>query len=204
MSGEKKRRRWRQRPVLIEENITIDSKSSTTITTRSEEQKHTENTRRQWYQKKEDEQTYPQESPSTIFLPNEKLSEKIDRVLRKINAWTNETSPTATNHNNIQRESLQDTSFNKTNLSAYDNICQGQQNESQPIGNSFRQRCCSSTYTNSNMGKNPQISIPRPYSTIYIDESLSPTASCLTKDKNNYLHEGQQERKVRGRISLKK
>jgi hypothetical protein len=207
MSGEKQRHRWRQDPILIEENIIIDSKS-TTITTTTEEQKHTKNTKRHWYNNDdEDEKNQP-----IILTPplNETISEKIERVLRKINGWTNETSSTATNHNNnnIQREPLQDTSFNKTNLSAYDNIYHGQQNEShfsKPISNSvlnsFRPRCCSSTYTDSNMVKNQQISTNRPFSMVCVDDPLPPTTCRLPKNDNNYSNE-RQNRKVRGRNSI--
>jgi hypothetical protein len=214
MSGKKKRHRWRQSPILIEENITIDSKS-TTITTRTDEQKHTENTIRRWYHNDEDEKTNQNEIQPIVLLPNETISEKIERILRKINAWTNESSSpssTTTNHNNshIPREPLQDTSFNKTNLSTYDNIRQGQQNESRftkptynSSFNSFRQRCCSSTYTDPTMVKNQQISTHRPYSMICTDKPLPPASCCLTKDKNNYLSEG-QDRKVRGRIQSNK
>jgi hypothetical protein len=213
MSGEKQRHRWRRDPILIEENIIIDSKL-TTITTRTEEQTHTKNTKRQWYNNDEDEKNQPIILSPTPPPPppplNETISEKIERVLRKINGWTNETSSTATNHNNnnIQREPLQDTSFNKTNSSAYDNICQGHQNESRfskPISNSvfnsFRQRCCSSTYTDPNMVKNQKISTNRPYSMICVDDPLPPRSSRLTKDDNNYFREG-QNRKVRGRNSI--
>lgn len=207
MSGEKKRHRWRQSPILIEENITIDSKL-TTITTTIEERKHTENTRYQLYNIDPDDDDDEEKLPSKIIPTNETITERIERVLRRINAWTNETSSTATNHNNnnIQREPLQDTSFNKTNLSAYDNICQGQKNESRfskptskSVLNTFRQRCCSSTYTDSDMIKNEPISSHRPFSMISIDDPL-PAMSCgLTKDKNNYFHEG-QDRKVRRKI----
>jgi hypothetical protein len=200
MSGEKKRHRWRQSPILIEENIVIDSKS-TTVTTKIEEQKHTETTKRHWYNN-EDER----------LQPNATISEKIERVLRKINSWTNETSSTATNHNNnnIQREPLQDTSFNKANLSGYDNIFQGRQNESRftkptsnSLLNSIRQRCCSSTYNNPNMVKNQQTSSHRPYSMIFIDDPLPPTSCRITKDDKDYFYEG-QDRKVRGKIRFNK
>lgn len=201
MSGEKRRRRWKRGPILIEENTVINSKS-TTITTRTEEQKHIENTRCHWYENDEDEKT----NFNDISLPNETISDRIERVLRKINVWTNETSLTATNHhnNNIQPESLQDVSINKTNLSPYDNIRQGQQNQtrlpkstSNSFFNSFRPRCCTSTYANPIMVKNQS----RPYSMVCVDESVSPTSCCSIKNNNNYNYSYQrQDRKVRERV----
>lgn len=217
MSGEKKRHRWKQNPILIEENIIIDSKL-TTITTKIEEkeEKHIENTRYQWcHQNTTDNDNNEKISTKKNISSNETITEKIERVLRKINAWTNETSSssTATNHNNttIQRESLQDISFNKTNLSTdYDNICQGQKKSEshlpKSVLNSFRQRCCSSTYNNTDidMVKNEPISSHRPHSMIYVDDPLPPMACGLTKDKNNYFYDEGQDRKVReiNRLSI--
>jgi hypothetical protein len=203
MSGEKKRRRWRRDPVLIEENITIDS---TTTTTRTEERKHIESTVCKWYNNDEDDNVNTKEIPPILLIPNETVSEKIDRVLRRINAWTNETSSTTSNtNNNIQREPLQDASFNKTDLSGYDNIRQRQSNESHfskptynSLLNSIRRRCCSSTYGDPNVIQTQQIPAHRPYSMTFIDEPLPMTTkSCRLSNREFY--EG-QNRKVRKRI----
>ena len=196
MSGEKRRHRWRRGPVLVEENLTIDSKSITT-TTRIEEEKHTENIRRKWYDNDENE------LQPTSLLPTETISEKIERILRKINAWTNDASPTSTN-NDKPPESLQDISFNKTDLSTYDEIRQRQQYKSRftkptssSLLNSLRQRCCSSAQADSARIPNHQIPVHRPYSMAFIDEPLPP---CLpSNDNDNCLHEG-QDRKVRERV----
>lgn len=172
MSGEKKRYRWHRSPLLIEENFIINSKSSSTTTTttiRTQEEKHTENTRCKWYDDDDDED----DIEFTRLTPNETISEKIDRVLRKINAWTNETS-TINNPNN-QDETI----FNKTTkpLSNYDNIYRKQYNSnvSKPptynsLLNSLRRRCSSSTYGDPSMIKTQQISTHRPYSMTFIDE----------------------------------
>jgi hypothetical protein len=161
MSGEKKRYRWRRSPLLIEENLIINTKSSsstTTTTTRTEEDKRSENTRRQWYNNDEDDEEIP-------LIPNETISEKIDRVLRKINAWTNETSTINNNNHPIQEERSSNRLIKP--LSNYENI------HSRPYPfksteNSFRRRCSSSTYTDPSM-----IKTYRPYSMTFIDEPLS-------------------------------
>jgi hypothetical protein len=206
MSGEKKRHRWRRGPILIEENLTIDSKLTKT-TTSTEEEKHTENTIRKWYNNDEDDDNRNEnEIPLRILSPNETISERIERVLRRINAWTNETSSTPTNdtNNNIQRDSLHDTSFNKTDISNYDNIRQRQQYKSRftkpptcSLFNSFRQRCCSSTSVEPNINQTH-----RPYSMVFTDQPLPPmtTTSCvLPNNNNNNLYE-EEDRKVRGRV----
>jgi hypothetical protein len=202
MSGEKRRRhQWKHGPVLIEENIIIDSKS-TTITTRTEEEKHIENTRCHWYENDDDDDNDKAKNFNDMSSPNETISDRIERVLRKINVWTNETSSTATNHdnNNIQPESLQDISINKTNLSLYDNIRQGQQNQtcrpkstSNSFFNSFRPRCCVSTYANPMMVKNQS----RPYSMVCVDESIPPISCCSMKNNNQNYSYQRQDRKVR-------
>jgi hypothetical protein len=208
MSGEKKRHRWRRGPLLIEENLTIESKLRKTSTT-TEEQNHTENTIRKWYPNDEDDDRNENEIPVRILSPNETISEKIERVLRRINAWTNETSSTPTNNtNSIQRDSLQDTSFNKTNVSTYDNIRQRQRYKSRftkppssSLFDSFRQQCCSSTPVDRNMDQNQQRSTQRPYSMVFIDERSSPvtTTSCLLPNHDKDLYEG-QDRQVRGGV----
>jgi hypothetical protein len=164
MSGEKKRHRCRHGLILIEENL-ITNSTSTTTTIRTEEQKHTENTHRKWYNDKD--------LQLTSLLPNETISDKIDRVLKKINAWTNDDN----------QESL----FN------YDNIHQRQENSnstkptSTSLINSFRRRCSSTTRAdNPSMIKTQQISTHRPYSMAFIDEPST----------NNYSYEG-QNRKVK-------
>ena len=211
MSGEKKRRRRKHGPVLIEENV-ITNLRSTTTTIKTEEQKHTENTVRQFYHTDEDEESVSDDLQSTAIPSNEKISKKIERVLRKINAWTNEVSSTPTHHNNdMQQDSLQDMSFNKTNLPVYDNPQQGQRHESsfiKPMSSSlfhsFRQRCCSSTYTNPNILNSQQISAHRPHSLMTFADKPLPqmtTASCLVNNDNKtYPSEG-QTRKVRGTTS---
>jgi len=205
MSGEKKRHRWRPGPIFVEENITVDSKlRKTTQTSTTEEEKHTENKIRKWYNNnidEDDDNRTSSEIPLRTLSPNETISERIERVLRRINAWTNETSSTPTN--NIQRESLHDTSFNKTNLSAYDNIRQRQRYKSRFIKpptnslfNSFRQRCCSSTSAEPNVNQNQQ---HRPHSMVFIDESfpsITTTSCILPNDNPNNLYED-EDRKVR-------
>lgn len=188
MSGEKKRRRRRHGPILIEENTIIDSKSIRTSTTTKEE-KHTENTIRKWYDSDDDDETIQDE------IQSEKISKKIEHVLRKINEWTNERSSIPID---IQQESVHNTSFNKTNLPTYDNIHHRRWYES-PSLNSFRQRCSSSTRTDSSS----IISTDRPYSAMTFTNSLLPqmtTTSCAVNNgNNNYFYEG-QNRKVRRRI----
>ena len=186
MSSEKRRRRRKHGPIVIEENVIIDSKS-TTITTHTEEQKHIANTRRQWY---------PNEAHA-----NETLSERIERVLRKINGWTNETSLTSTtNHNNThsQQDSLQNISLNKTNSSAYDNIPQGQSDEThlpKSTSNSFfhtlRQQCCSSNYCHPTLVKNQSQPI-----------SLTPMMENATTKPKKHSFSEKQDRKVRDPVQF--
>jgi hypothetical protein len=207
MSGEKKRHRRRHSPILIEENITIDSKLTTTTSITTEENKHTENTIRKWYHTDEVDDNTQDEIQSKILLPNEKISKKIERVLRKINAWTNERSSTPTNNNNdMEQTSVHDTSFNKTNLPIYDNIHQDQRYESRFIKpNSFQQRCRSSTRSDPNVIKCSRISTHQPYSTMTFPDRPLPrmtTTSCaINNDKRNYFSEG-QNRKVRGKVQI--
>jgi hypothetical protein len=211
MSGEKTRHRRRHHsPLLIEENIIIDSKSTTTTSITTEEKKHTKNTIRKWYPTDEVDENTQDEIRSKILLPNEKISKKIERVLRKINAWTNEISstPPTNNNNDMQQTSIHDTSFNKTNLPVYDNIHQDQRYESRfikPTSNSFQQqRGRSSTRSDPNVIKCSRISTHHPYSTMTFADRPLPrmtTTSCaINNDKHNYFSEG-QNRKVRGRIS---
>ena len=193
MSSEKRRRRRHHGPIFIEENIIIDSKS-TTITTHREEQKHTANTRRQWY---------PNENNT-----NETLSERIERVLRKINGWNNESSVTSTTYPPNPIHSQQTISVNKTNSSAYDNIPQGQSHEShlpKSTSNSFfhtlRQQCCSSNYREPTMVKNQS----QPISLTSVDERVLPaltTSSSLKLKKTNSSE--RQEKKVRVDKSLQR
>ncbi|CAF4961459.1 unnamed protein product, partial [Rotaria socialis] len=208
MSGEKKRHRWRRSPILIEEKTKIDSKSVKTKTT-TEEEKHTENTVRKWYNNNnngddddddDDDASNQSENQPTQQLPNATIANKIERVLRKINAWTNESVSASTNNsdNNIQRETLQDTAFNETNLSAYDNIHHKQENKSRSKKatshkslDSVRQRC-SSTHAEPNMIKNQQISNDRPYSMTFANEPLS---SMKINDNINYTCGGFNRKK---------
>lgn len=160
-SGEKKRYRWRRRPILIEENLVINS---TTVTTTSEKEKHTtESQQRKWYKSIDDDNddddddndngdTKNSQSLSTRVFPNETIAEKIDRILKKINAWTNETS----------------IPINKPTKSPsnYDNVAKPDTNST-----TFRQRCSSSSIQeNPSMIKVQRISNPRPYSMAFIDE----------------------------------
>jgi hypothetical protein len=166
MSGEKKRYRWHCGPLLIEENLIINSKSSTSTTTttrRIHEEKHTENTRHQWYN---DDQDIP-------LIPNETISEKIDRVLKKINAWTNETSTIINSNNNEQEEEEKKTfkKITKPLSSNYEYIRQ-RSYDFKPISNSYRRRCSSSTYADPSM-----IKTHRPYSMTFIDQPSSYTNS---------------------------
>ncbi|UJR14892.1 hypothetical protein I4U23_001876 [Adineta vaga] len=195
MSGEKKRSRWRRALPLREEKRQINSKSSTT-TTKTQEEKHSENIRRKWYKKSkdnnddidnnDDDDDIDEDIRLSILLPHETISEKIDRVIRKIDAWTNETSTTrtrttTTNHNNTTIK--QETSFNQTAkpLFNYDQIHRRQYppTHSKPaytsIINTFRRRCSSSTYSDQSMNKIQKISTHRPYSMTFIDEPLPMT-----------------------------
>ncbi|CAF4294650.1 unnamed protein product, partial [Rotaria magnacalcarata] len=71
-------------------------------TTRSEDEKCTATTRRKWYKKNDDavddddDDDDDNNNNNNIQrprrFPSETITEKIDRILRKINAWTNETS----------------------------------------------------------------------------------------------------------------
>ncbi|CAF4098358.1 unnamed protein product [Rotaria sp. Silwood2] len=206
MSGEKKRHRWKYSPVLIEENITIDSKSITT-TTRTEEEKHTENTIRKWYNNNDGDSDDDDDDGINQNQPQQTISEKIERVLRKINAWTNEktAASTDTNDNNIQREPLQDTSFNKTSLSTYDYIRQEQECKprskkptSNTLFNSLRQRCSSSTFVDPNTIKTQHVSVHRPHSMIFTDEpisSMTTTSSILNNNNNNYFYDDLDRKK---------
>jgi len=188
MSGEKKRYRWRRGPILIEENLIINSTSSTT-TTKTQEEKHTENIRRKWYKNNEDDDD--EDIQLSTLLPNETISEKIDRVIRKIDAWTNETSTTTdNNHNNTTIK--QGTSFTKTTKPSFNyestrrrpydsNITKPTYNS---IINSFRRRCSSSTYSDTSMTKVKQIPTHRPYSMTFIDEPSPMTR--LHDNKSSY------------------
>ncbi|CAM4784560.1 unnamed protein product [Rotaria magnacalcarata] len=173
--------------------------------TTTEEEKHTENTVRKWYNNNDDDDdddaSNQSESQPTKQLPNATIVNKIERVLRKINAWTNETASTSTNNsdNNIQRETLQDTSFNETNLSAYDDAHHKQKYKSRSKKatshkslDSIRQRCCSSTYAEPNIIKNQQIPTHRPYSMTFANEPLS---SMKINDNMNYTCEGFDRKK---------
>ncbi|CAF1050628.1 unnamed protein product [Adineta ricciae] len=200
MSGEKKRSRWRRALPFREESRRINSKSSTT-TTKTQEEKHTENIQRKWYKKPndnadqtndvavddDDDDDNDERIRLSLLLPNETISEKIDRVIRKIDAWTNETSTTrtrtTTRTTNNNTTIKQQTSFNQTNppVFNYDKIYRRQYPSSQPkpaytsLINSFRRRCSSSTYSDQSMNKIHQISSHRPYSMIFIDEPLPMT-----------------------------
>ena len=217
MSSEKKRRRWRRAPLLVEENLTIDS-TSTTTSTRIQEEKHIENIRRRWYQPSKDdeneEMTDNKEIPLMTLLPDETIAEKIDRVLKKINAWTNETSTTTTtsssaaaaassdNNHHHQHPSLhQDTSFNKTSKSSanYDNLRQQcyPSTYTKPIPSSVvhpnRRRSSSSTRATAGGGgggaspliASPEISAHRPHSMTFFDEPF-PVSSNQYSDQRSH------------------
>ena len=199
MSGNKKRHRWRRGgPVLVEENITIDS---STRTTSLEEKNHIENTTRKWYRPDDDGIT-PSPS-STSVSANESLSEKIDRVLRRINAWTNETSSATSNNNNnsSQRRPLQETSLNKTNLSGYDNIPRGQSSDkskSSSFLHSVRQRCCSSARAAPNLFQmRPTGTTHRPYSMTFVDDPLAATGTSRPPASHDYYDYERPASKVR-------
>ena len=222
MSGEKKRRRWRRAPLLVEENLTIDS-TSTTTTTRIQEEKHIENVRRQWYdQSKDDENdetTDGKEIPLMTLLRDETIAEKIDRVLKKINAWTHETSTTATaaaaaappttssnNHHYHHHPSIhQDTSFNKTSKSSsnYDNIRQQcyPSTFAKPVPSSLvhasRRRSSSSNRPTRGEGDSsvmisPEISTHRPHSMTFFDEPF-PVSSNQYNDQRSHRKVSRRE-----------
>ena len=161
MSGDKKRYRWYHSSVLTQENLLVDSRSTTTIET--SEDKHAESIRR------------------VALPPYETISEKIDRILRKINAWSDETTtkPKSNDNNNTLQQTA---TFNKATSNYYSiHERQHESNWIRPIStysfNSLRQRCLSSTYLNSSMTKIQQIPTNRPYSMAFIDESSSMAAS---------------------------
>ena len=145
MNREKKRRRQHRTPILFEENLTINSRSTTTSTQRHEDQ-HIENRRRQWFDYSTEEEGEGEEPETIDDLPfqtlssDETIAEKIDRVLKKINAWTNERT-TNPNHQALQHE----ISFNKPSYN-YDNLFPG----SFSLSKSSRRRSSSSTHLNSN------------------------------------------------------
>jgi len=198
MSGEKKRYRWHRGPLLIEENFIINSKSSSTTTTiKTEEEKHTENTRRKWYNNDDEDDDEDEDIQPTILTPNETISEKIDRVLRKINAWTNETSIIDNTNNNQEQ-----TSLNKLikPLSKYDHITRKQYNSNvtKPTYNSslnsFRRRCSSSTYGDPSMIKTQQIPTHRPYSMTFIDEPTTIVTKSCNNNNNKLFHQRPNEK----------
>jgi hypothetical protein len=199
MSGEKKRHPWRYSPPLIKENLIINSTSSTTTTTtRTHEEKHTKHTQSKWYN--DDDDDNDDDIQLTTLLPTETISEKIDRVLKKINAWTNE-STTTTNNSNNNNSIQQETTFNKIikPLSNYDNIPR-QQHESYftkptytSLFNSFRRRCSSSTYNNPSMIKPQQISTHRPYSMTFIDE---PSPIAASYNPNSFYERPHQTKPI--------
>ncbi|CAF3928980.1 unnamed protein product [Rotaria sp. Silwood2] len=180
MSGEKKRYRWRRRPLLVEESLTINS-TSTTITSRNQEEKHTENIQCKWYNNNDDD------IQLKTLSSNETISEKIDRILKKINAWTNDTSiPTknnTTDNTTQQKMSLNKTTNLSSSSSSYDNT-QRKTNDIKPIStslfNSVRQRCSSSTYEDPPMIKLQKLSNPRPYSMAFVHEPLLINSSYNT------------------------
>ncbi|CAF3578642.1 unnamed protein product [Rotaria socialis] len=199
MNSEKKRYRWRRGPILIEENLVINS-TSTTVTTRSEEEKCTATTRRKWYKKNDDALVHDDDDDddgdddnnnnnnniqrSRIF-PSETITEKIDRILKKINAWTNETpipTRTDTSTNNANRTKM---SFPKPTKSPcnYDNVPRTATNSNitMPSSNSsytsYRQRCSSSTYENPPMIRAQRISNPRPFSMAFTGEPFRTNSS---------------------------
>jgi hypothetical protein len=207
MSGEKKRYRWRRSPLLIEEDLIINSKSSSTTTTtttiRRQEEKHTENTRCKWYNNVEDDDDDIQFS---ILTPNETISEKIDRVLKKINAWTNETTSTINNNNNNNNINQEEITYKKITKpsSNYDNIYRKQYNSNftNPLLNSFRRRCSSSTYGDPSMIKTQQISTHRPYSMTFIDEPSSILTSCNNPKMSFYEKPNENIKKSHRQSSL--
>ncbi|CAF1137959.1 unnamed protein product [Rotaria sordida] len=188
MSGEKKRYRWRRRPVLVEESLIINS-TLTTITTRDKEEKHTENIQRKWYNNNNNNDD--EDIQLKTLSPNETISEKIDRILKKINAWTNDSSiPTRNNNNNNNNNNTNNSTqqkmpFNKTKNSSssssnHENIQRRTNNKkanSTASSDTFRQRCSSSTYEDSPMIKLEKLTNPRPYSMTFIQEPLSISPS---------------------------
>ena len=200
MSGEKKRYRWRPSPILIEENITIDSTTTTTTSTGREEKKHIENKRCQWYPHGNDEHVYRQRpGSSTIPTVHQSISEKVDRILRKIQAWTDETPVPTT----VPRDQKNDRSYPASlNRTIYDNLLPSQSEvyegpsssklRSNSYLESFRRRCCSSSrQADRNSIQLQAMPVHRPYSMTFIDRSL-PTAAMTSP--SNY-HPG-QNRKV--------
>ena len=202
MSCEKKRYRWRRRagggPLLIEENLIINSKSTssststTTTTRRIQEEKHTaSNARHRWYD--EDKNDDDDDDDDEIsFTPNETISEKIDRVLKKINAWTNETSTTAaTNNNNsdIYQEQISSKKIDRP-LSSYGNVRQRSYEyhpSYHPMENSIRRRCSSSTYGDPSLIKPQTVTTHRPYSMTFIDQPSTNNRQTFIRRSNEKM-----------------
>lgn len=162
MSVDKKRYRWNRNPILIEENLIIDSQTTRTQCGHEEQQQHIENTVRQWYTNDENQvQQTRRLDPS-----NEKISEKIDRILRRIQAWTND--PNFNDSTNQIRTSATSTK-NETNVQT--NTTSYVPRRSSRFLDSFRRRCSSMANNEQNRVDLRDISVARPYSMILADRS---------------------------------
>lgn len=120
MNGEKAQRRSRRLPIRVEEKLTINSTSTTT------------EIHRQWYENKDDkdgndddlDDDDDDDIPFHTLAPDETIAEKIERLLKRINAWTNETTT------NNQKPIDEQTTFTKTSKSScnYENFQQDKSN----------------------------------------------------------------------------
>jgi hypothetical protein len=165
MSGDKKYTRWRPDPILIEENITVNS-TTTRHCCGIEEQKHTENIRRHWLPN--DETSYDRRA-AAMPPANERLSQKIDRILRKIYAWTNEKSTSDTSQ--IDGGFFHNKHYDNLPAETDVNSCHDEQHLA-----FVRRRCCSSTQTDRTTCDLEHTSASRPFSMEFVDRSLLRTA----------------------------
>jgi hypothetical protein len=116
--------------------------------------------------------------PLATLLPDETIAEKIDRVLKKINAWASETS--TSHHQKTNNPIQQGTAFNKTSKlsSNYDNIrqqCYGstyRKSTSNLLLNGNRRRSSSSSNGYPARTVPCDLSAHRPYSMTFIDEPV--------------------------------
>jgi hypothetical protein len=194
MSGEKKRYRWRRGPILFEENICINS-TTTNIDGHDTHNQHTEKTRQHWRANKNDNKQDDIHRSNPLFSPlfNETMSEKIDRILRKLHSWTDDvpiddvckknhgtsshTTSSQINYDNLRFDHNEDVSANKARSNSF--------------LNSFRQHCYPSMQTNESNIRLHNTRPIRPYSMTFVDRALP----CSTVSSSNYYPE--QTSKVR-------
>ena len=168
MSGEKKRYRWNRNPIVIEENLIIDSRTNRTQTGQEQRQEHIENTIRRWYPPGDDQRS---RINRRLDPANEKISEKIDRILRKIHAWTNDT--TISDINASKNQPKTDQRCPSTRLTQ-----ENRSKRNSTFLDSFRRSCSSSTQNDRDQIDLHPLPVHRPFSMIFIDRTPArPTHS---------------------------